>query len=145
MRRENLPDEDNVVHYLGWTKLDDEGSIHPEAFRLPENKTRTDLSVCWLEYFACKAKKEQIAEARHYMQLDALKLGSKGVLAEFNVGTVKEDVYNQCELTVRFVHDPTELNHSHALVIGLPAHDSPYSKRVSYIIRLIAIKHPAVP
>lgn len=141
MRSEDLLNEHNVVHYVGPYKIDKNGGI-PRAFRLPEDKT--DLSVSWLEYFDTSVKEEQLAQVRRCMKSSSLTLRPTGVLAELNVGTTKEEVYDQCQFTIRFVHDPDKHNPSHTLIIGLPACGSGYSERVSVLIGLLAIKYPAV-
>ena len=142
MRGEDLLNEHNVVHYIGPSKIDKNGEIHRVAFRLPKGKT--DLSVSWLEYFDTSVKEEQLAQVRRCMKGSSLTLRPAGALAELNVGTTREEVYDQYQFTIRFVHDPIEHNPSHTLIIDLPAHDSGISKRVSYLIGLLAIKYPAV-
>ena len=142
MRRRKILNEHNVVHYISPIKIDKNGEIHRDAFRLPEGKP--NLSVTWLENFETTVKEEQLAQARYYMKRSSLTLKPNGVLAELNVGKSKEIVHDQYQLSIRFVHDPSKHNPSHSLIIGLPARDSDYSKRVSFLFALLAIKNPAV-
>ena len=138
-----LPDADNVVRHVGGSKLDENGKVTRSAFRLDEGETA--LSVSWLEYFQVGTKEEQLVKVRQCIER---KLGRNSRFAELNVGATKECVNSQASkhhCTIGFNHDPTDVNLSHAIIIGLPRRESPSSRIVAKLIAdpVIAL-HPAV-
>ncbi|MCY4149943.1 MAG: hypothetical protein OXF73_11480 [Gammaproteobacteria bacterium] len=108
MKGDPLPYQDNVVRYVGGSKLDD-GIVLPEAFN------DTLISVNWLE-FKAGGKVEQVARVRKVLRL---KVGKTAVLAELNVASIRDldlDVLeNPLKATNEWPSAPC-----HAEIVGTP-------------------------
>ncbi len=108
MKGNLLPYGDNVVRYVGGSKLDD-GIVLPEAFN------DKPISVNWLE-FQAGSKDEQVARVRKVLRL---KVGKTAVLAELNVAAIHDldlDVLeNPLEATYEWPPAPC-----HAEIVGIP-------------------------
>ncbi len=109
MKGDPLPDGDNVVRYVGGSKLDD-GVVLPEAFN------DMLISVNWLE-FQDASKIEQIARVRKVLRL---KVGKTAVLAELKVAAIRD-------LDLDVLENPLEAANEwpsapcHAEIVGTPA------------------------
>ena len=143
MNRKDLSDADNVVRHVGESKLDENGKVTRGAFRL--NDRETALSVSWLEYFQVGTKEEQLVKVRQYIERS---LGRNSRFAELNVGITKECVNSQAsqhQCTIGFSRDPTEIDPSHAIITGMPTHESLSSRIVAKLISNSVVDlHPAV-
>ena len=142
-----LQDSDNVVRYVGYTKIKENNRIDGTAFCLRPDED--GLSVNWLEFFTGLAKPQQVAEVRRVIHRTP---GRRAVFAELNVGDVKQ--YLKEELPdVRVVNTPQpaddrfpEPDPSHCDIMGLPPAEA---ENIALIIgdmlakRVNAI-HPAV-
>ena len=137
-----IPDTDNVVRYLGGTKIDGE-IVLGEGFRLPaENPTRDRLSINWLDYFEGLSKDEQVSEVR---RLSTLKVGPKGRWVELNVGKTREHLRAELD-ALRFVSSPTCKDPSHGDIVGLPGAESPMASLVGDMIaQCVQGLHLAIP
>jgi hypothetical protein len=116
-----LPDNHNVVRYVGFTGLRDNGRVDGSQF-CPSPGSH-GLSVNWLEYFDCPTKEQQIAGIRRLIHRTR---GRKAVFAEINVGDVRSYLANELS-TVRFVNTPAQPNcrfpdpdPTHCDIMGLP-------------------------
>lgn len=138
-----LPDADNVVRHVGASKLDENGKVTRGAFQLDDRETA--LSVNWLEYSEVGTKDEQLVMIRKYIDRT---LGRNSRFAELNVSITKERInsrVSQHQCMIGFSHNPTEIDPSHAIIIGMPTSESPYSRIVAKLIAdsVVAV-HPAV-
>lgn len=62
MSGNDIPDTDNVVRYVGGSKLEGD-VVLGEAFRLPSGDPTCDrLSINWLDHFERLSKEEQVFE-----------------------------------------------------------------------------------
>ena len=138
----DIPDADNVVRYLGGSKIDG-NVVLGEGFRLPEeDPTRDKLSINWLDYFEGLSKEEQIAEVR---SLSTLKVRPKGRWVELNVGKTRDHLRNELE-ALRFANSPTCHDPSHGDIEGLPGAESPMSSLVGDLIaQCVQALHLAIP
>ncbi len=117
-----LTDNDNVVRYVGGSKIRENNRIDGSAFcrRLGEG----GASVNWLEFFYRLDKQQQIAEVRRLIHLRSL--GTTAVFAELNVGDVKQRLQDELP-DVYVINKPQpadadfpELDPSHCEIMGLP-------------------------
>ena len=148
MTSEDIPDADNVVRYIGGSKIED-GVVLGEAFRLPaENPERNSPSVNWMDCFRGLSKAEQLSEVRRRSRLT---LRPSGRLAELNVGATREYLRREIN-ALRFVKTsldtapPYQADPSHGDIVGLPAAESPMASLVGDMIaECVQARHPAVP
>ena len=138
----DIPDTDNIVRYVGGSKIDGD-VVLGEAFRLPsEYPARDRLSVNWLDYFEGLSKEEQVSEVR---RLTRLKVGPKGRWAELNVGKTREHLHNELA-ALRFIQSPTCADPSHGDIVGLPNAESPWASLVGDMIaECVQALHLAIP
>ena len=116
------PDSDNVVRYVGGSKINEGNRIDGSAFlRRPIDD---GLSVNWLEFFSGLDKQQQIGEVRRLIHLS--NLGATAVFAELNVGDVKQRLRDELP-DVYVVNKPQpagddfpEPDPSHCEIMGLP-------------------------
>lgn len=144
MTGNEIPDNDNVVRYVGATNIGENGYALGGAFRLRAGEDR--LSVNWLECFSGMSKLEQLSEIRKLSRLD---MGRNGRLAELNVGSTKEHIHHKLPL-IRFVKSPLPATEncvadpSHADIIGPPTMSSPQSALIGDMIaECVNGLHPA--
>ena len=142
-----LPDDDNVVRYVGFTGLRDNGRVDGSQFC--RSSDEGGLSVNWLEYFDYPTKEQQIAGIRRLIHRT---LGRRAVFAELNVGDVKNYLRDEL-LTVRFVNTPAEPNcrfpesdPTHCDILGLPPAEAGDTALVigDMIAKRVRALHPAV-
>ena len=125
MTSPELSDYHNVVRYVGFTGILDNGRVDGSQFR--RRSDEEGLSVNWLEYFGSLTKEQQIHEIRQIIHRTR---GRKAVFAEINVGEVQR--YLAETLTaIRFVNTPAEPNcrfpqpdPTHCDILGLPPAES---------------------
>ena len=141
----NLPDHDNVAHYVRPSKILDDGSIDGSVFR--ESALDDDgISVNWLEYFIDKDKSERLRAVALSIQQD---IRYTGRFAEMNVEDVVECLNaRNCLGSVK--HDPQDARNghgpdpSHCLIQGLPTQDSEENKRAADAIAdCVRAVHPS--
>ena len=114
-----LPDAANIVRYVGFTRIRG-NQVDGSAFcRRPGE---SGLSINWLDYFADLAKERQLDLVRQSAQL---RLGTKAVFAELNVGETWQQLIDTLP-GLRFVHSPAPAtarypaDPSHSAILGLP-------------------------
>ena len=119
-----IPDDDQIVHYVKPTKVFPDGTIDGSEFVLrPDDE---GLSGNWLDYFASLPRAKRLEAVALKMQRDP---SLKGKLAEWNVGVLREHLLTD-SYEVSVIHDPSPANErhgpdpSHCQVYGLPARDS---------------------
>ena len=117
-----LPDSDNVVRYVGGSKIRKNNRIDGSAFC--RRRDEDGPSVNWLEFFSGLDKQQQIAEVRRLIHLRSL--GATAVFAELNVGDVKQRLRDELP-DVYVVNKPEpadddfpEPDPSHCEIMGLP-------------------------
>ena len=117
-----LSDSDNVVRYVGGSKIRENNRISGEAFQLDHDED--GLSVNWLEFFSIPDKQQQIGEVRRLVHLRSL--GATAVFAELNVGDVKQRLRDELP-DVHVINKPEpadddfpEPDPSHCEIMGLP-------------------------
>lgn len=108
---DELGDPDNVVHYVRPNKMLGD-KVNGATFRPREKECGP--SVNWLEYFD-GTKDLQVDQARDVIPM---KLSSKGVLAELNVGETKKVVQEWVSLRLVRTNDPED-HPSHYEILGL--------------------------
>ena len=117
-----LPDSDNVVRYVGGSKIGENHRIDGAAFCRRHDEDGP--SVNWLEFFSGLDKQQQIAEVRRLIHLRIL--GRTAAFAELNVGDVKQRLRDELP-DVYVIHKPEPADHnfpasdpSHCEIMGLP-------------------------
>lgn len=117
-----LPDGDNVVRYVGGSKIREDNRIDGTAFCRRHDEG--GLSVNWLEFFSGLDKTQQVAEVRRLIHLRTL--GATAVFAELNVGEVKQQLQDLLP-GVYVISRPQpadddfpEPDPSHCEIMGLP-------------------------
>lgn len=149
MTAAHLPDGDNIVRYVGGSKIREDNRIDGSAFcrRIDED----GLSVNWLEFFSGLAKQRQVAEVRRLIHLRSL--GTTAVFAELNVGDVKQQLRDELP-DVYVINTPQPANDvfpqpdpSHCEIMGLPP---AAAEDVALIIgdmiaKRVKVIHTAVP
>ena len=135
MKRNELSNENHVIHYVRPRYMLSDGTIDGSQFKLRINDI-DGLSVNWLEYFSNYIKCDQIKKIKSSINL---KIQKNSGFAEFNVGDTKSTFYKEGE-KLNFIHAPIikSNNHnadpSHSLVIGLPAYGSPKSAEIGDLL-----------
>ncbi len=124
----DLPDSDDVVHYVRPSDIRPDGSLKSGAFSLRKNET--ELSVNWIEYWHNAGYKNPMREIRAHFGLTTRPNGS---FAQFNVGRSKESIVQEWQ-PVRFVHAQTAGDPSHSEIKPYPVHRSPAESLVSSLI-----------
>lgn len=116
-----LQDSDNIVRYVGYTKIKENSRIDGSAFCLRFDED--GLSVNWLEFFSDFTKSQQVAEVRRVIHRAK---GSRAVFAELNVGDIKQYLLEELR-DVRVISTPQpaddrfpEPDPSHCDIMGLP-------------------------
>ena len=97
----------NVVRHVNSLQVDENGGATYEAFTLDVTK-ETGLSVSKLDSGKFDEKEQQLVEVRLVLSRSREMKPSHG-LAELNVGTTKELVFNQSgtlRFRIRFISDP---------------------------------------
>ena len=131
MTGSELPDADNVVHYVKPSNVQN-GIVNAAEFVL----VKDGVSVNWLEYFQEKTTEEQLGQVRQLIQLT---IRSNGRFARLNVGRTKYHI-SVVGRYLSFIHDPQEArpphkaDPSHSLIVGLPPGDSPEAMLVADLI-----------
>lgn len=122
MTATHLPDSDNVVRYVGGSKIRENNRVDGTAFC--RRRDEDGPSVNWLELFHGLEKQQQIAEVRRLIHLHSL--GTTAVFAELNVGEVKQQLQGQLP-DVYVINKPQpadddfpEPDPSHCEIMGLP-------------------------
>ena len=134
MMGDEVPDQDQIVHYVKPSKILDDGTVDGSEFCLRPDDA--GLSVNWLNYFSSSPSSEQLEAVSQGIQLQ---LSRNGRFAEFNVGEVREHLREECG-SVRVLHDPRPptdefgADPSHCEIMGLPAGDSPEGELVGDMI-----------
>ena len=142
-----LQDSDNVVRYVGYTKIKENGRIDGSAFclRLDEG----GLSVNWLEFFSGLTKSQQVAEVRRVVHHSR---GSRAVFAELNVGDIKQYTLEVLP-DLRAINTPQpaadrfpEPDPSHCDIMGLPPAEAESMALTvgDMIAKRVNATHPAV-
>ena len=123
-RGADLPNEHHVVRHvpLGKTRRDAEGNILgilPAAIERREDEEY--LSVNYLEYFS-GATKQQMAEVKAAViaSKQSKSIGTKGLFATANVGTLKSVVQAKTSKKIRIAYAPTGNNLSHSAIHDIP-------------------------
>lgn len=129
-----IPDEDQIVHYVKPSKVFDDGTIDGSEFILrPGDK---GLSMNWLDYFASLPGPKRLEAVARKIQLDTKPTGR---FAEWNVGTLRANLLTENH-DVSVLHDPSPPTQkygpdpSHCQVYGLPTGDSPEAQLVGDMI-----------
>jgi hypothetical protein len=118
----NLPDEDHVMRYVPWTRLDKDEDDNvrgflPQAFELRDDED--GLSVNWVEYH------DGDWETRIQASVNAIRgsfergIGKKSAFGIGNVGKIKETCLAS-GARVRVIHAPKKPNLAHAEIRRLP-------------------------
>ncbi len=132
MKDDPLSDEDNVVRYVGGSKIDDNGVVLPEAFDNPP------ISVNWLEFHA-GSKANQIACVRGVLRL---KIGRTAFFAELNVKKIRGlglDVLKD-PLTATPIQPAAPC---HAVIVGVAGNDERHKLIFEKLADIVVAKHPA--
>jgi hypothetical protein len=126
-RGADLPNEHHVVRHvpLGKTRRDAEGNILgilPAAIERREGEKY--LSVNYLEYFS-GTNKQQMAEVKAAViaAKQSKSIGTKGLFATANVGTLKSVVQAKTTKKIRIAYAPTDHNPSHSAIHDIPEED----------------------
>ena len=82
-----VPENDNVIRYVGFTKLDKYGKAKSVAFT--PDPEQHGVSVRWLEHSDILEKKDQLNLVRDLLKL-RIGLGATAKLAQLNVGKTME-------------------------------------------------------
>ena len=119
-----IPDEDQIVHYVKPTKVFPDGTIDGSEFILrPGDK---GLSGNWLDYFASFPKAKRLEAVAQKIQMGP---NPNGKFAEWNVGALREHLSTEY-YEVSVIHDPSPANEkhgpdpSHCQMYGLPTRES---------------------
>jgi hypothetical protein len=118
----NLPDEDHVMRYVSWNRLnkDEDDNVLgflPQAFaRRPDEES---LSVNWMEFFTDPATRVRDSVWAMRKTRD---VGTKSAFGIGNVGKIKETCLIH-GAKVRIVHEPEDNNAAHAGIRRLPNDD----------------------
>ena len=144
MTQNALPDAANILRYVRRRKILESGRPDGSAFTLGSDEQA--LSVNWLDYFPGVPKATQVERVREVIQL---RLGPNDLLAECNVGAVKQTGALRYH-TLSFIHSPSlplgiyGPDPSHTLVYGLPSTDADEAALVGDMIALCVTEmHPA--
>ncbi|MCY4005436.1 MAG: hypothetical protein OXE84_01205 [Rhodobacteraceae bacterium] len=131
MKGDPLPDKDNVVRYVGGSKIAD-GIVQPEAFNNPP------ISVNWLEYQSGR-KPEQVARVRRVLRL---KIGKTAFLAELNVAAIRGLGFDVLEDPMKAENGwPPAPCHAHIVVIS--SHDREQKLMFEKLADIVVDIHPA--
>lgn len=144
-----LPDGDNVVRYVGRSKIREDNRIDGTAFC--RRRDEDGPSVNWLEFFSGLDKQEQVSEVRRLIHLRTL--GATAVFAELNVGEVKRQLHDQLpDVYIISKLQPAnddfpEPDPSHCEIMGLPpAEAENLALTIGDIIaKRVTATYPAVP
>jgi hypothetical protein len=121
MKGDKLPDEHHVARCVPWSRLvkrDGDGDVigvFPAAFTL--RKDEEYLSVTWIEHFdgnICDRVSEAVRATRR-----SIKVGGKARFVVGNVAAIHATCA-KCEVKVRIVHEPEEVNGGHAAIRRMP-------------------------
>ena len=119
-----IPDVDQIVHYVKPTMVRDDGTIDGSEFILRPDDG--GLSGNWLDYFASLPKQKRLEAVALKIQIETK---PKGKFAEWNVSVLREHLLTE-SYEVSVIHDPSPANErhgpdpSHCQVYGLPAPES---------------------
>ena len=142
-----LQESDNVVRYVGYTKVKENNRIDGTAFCLRLNED--GLSVNWMEYFSGLTKPQQISEIRRVVHRT---LGRRAFFAELNVGDIKQYLLEELS-DVRVINTPQpstdrfpEPDPSHCDIMGLPQAEAENMALVigDMIAKRVNVIYPAV-
>ena len=120
MSFEELPDDENVVRYVGPRNVKN-GEIEGAAFK-PREVDVDGISADWMGAYD-DPKENQLQEIRNRIRM---KMKKTGFLAELNVGDVRMRVLDEHGSILQFIHTPLEAGNgyqpspSHILVKGIP-------------------------
>jgi hypothetical protein len=148
MKSELIADAHHVVRYVKPTAIDADGLVNGSEFQLRSNRPDdVGVSVNWLEYFSNRSKSEQVSEVRRLVRLVTKRLGC---FAELNIGRTRNYLAKELS-TILFAKDPLESNvnysadPSHALIVGLPAGNTPEAELIGDMIAECVInRYPAI-
>ena len=123
MSQNNVPDEDHIVRYVSWQRVDKDADgnvrgILAEAFRRKSDED--GLSVNWLERAAAPAA-QKLKKTVELLTKD-LKIGPKSRVAVANVAVFKK-VCGRRNAKIRIVHIPVDGNEPHSEVRQFPRDD----------------------
>lgn len=148
MTATHLLDGDNVVRYVGRSKIREDNQIDGSAFCRRPNEDGP--SVNWLEFFSGHDKQQQVAEVRRLIHLR--NLGTTAIFAELNVGEVRQQLRGQLP-DVHVINRPQPANDdfcepdpSHCEIMGLPPAEAENLALTigDMIAKRVKATHPAV-
>jgi hypothetical protein len=121
----NLPDEDEVIRYVPWTRLrkdEDENVLGflPHAFQLRPDEDY--LSINWLQYHDGDRETQIRLSVWAIRDTFEKPLGAKSAFAIGNVAQIKKTC-QACGSRVRVVHEPEPNNPGHSAIRQLPRDD----------------------
>lgn len=124
MAATNLPDDDHILRYVPWQRVakdadDNVLGILAQAFELRPDEE--GLSVNWLERVS--GNLDQRLRTAVQLMSGTMNIGSKGRLAQLNVGNTKRIALNH-QAKIRIVHDPEIGNEPHSSIRQLPREDA---------------------
>ena len=117
-----LPDEDDVVHYVRPTTLRPDGSLTSGSFRRRTNRPdENELSVSWVQFWSNRGYENPLGQIRKHFGLTPARAGK---FAEFNVGRVKHLIQQEWQ-PVRVIHTPDgNADPSHSQIEPFPHPDT---------------------
>lgn len=117
-----LPDEDDVVHYVRPTTLRPDGSLTSGSFRRrPNRPDENELSVSWIQYWSSRGFADPLGQIRKHFGLTPAR---NGKFAQFNVDCVKRLIQREWQ-PVRVIHTPAgNPDPSHSQIEPFPDPDT---------------------
>lgn len=120
----NLPDDDHIVRYVPWTKVDKDANDNVRGILWTAYQRRDDedgLSVNWLERTGCEDLEAQLRATVSLLET-AMTVKRKARLAVSGVRQFKS-VCAAHEARVRIVHIPEGDNEPHSEIRQIPKED----------------------
>ncbi|HLA28933.1 MAG TPA: hypothetical protein VJZ49_13690 [Syntrophales bacterium] len=141
MKGDQLPAQDHVARYCGYSTLAEDGSVLPAAFRLRKEAKESYLSVQWLECLQKSDRLSEVQEVRRILSGKNFRLGATAKIAVINVGTICCHVEVSSRFKIRVLHEPESDDISHSGI-----YDTIQDERMisELITEKVLETHPAV-
>jgi len=141
-----VPGDNHISRYCGFTKLKQNGWASAAAFLLREmedGQAEDGLSVNWLEHLKKATRFEAIREIQDILDRKMPNgAGAKAKLAVLNVGTMRGHVLNETEdnRNLCVFHNRSRMDPSHSLIDGLRLDDLIIAELIAEVVQEM---HPA--
>jgi len=120
-----IPDEDHVMRYVSYNRLEKDedgnptGDFLPQAFEL--RKGEKGLSVNWLEYFKGPRNKKIESSVRKFRE--TISVGKTSAFGISNVKKILDICVEYGANKVRVLLEEEDDNKSHSVIVRLPQDD----------------------